>query len=457
MRRDIDIKNINRDYLVTVNAKTAVIKAPTGMKFFITDILTCNIFFELEFNNPASNLSDFLVPKEDINNYTLTLRVVKPNDDTKEMVVKLISEDKNFFIADLTNDFTDMLGTYICELFIDATITTEDGNTRQERSTTESFTYRIEKSIFNDLDEVIESEPDYPLLDSLATKDYVKWAMENMYLYGYATREYVNQVAIGGNIDLSDYTTDKELKAALDNLLEYDINSRLLNYATKQELKDAYVTKQELKDAFDDYSDSNTTDLSGYVTDEELANALDNLPQYEEVDLSGYVTNEKLAEELAKVSSGGTIDLSSYATRRELEGYITEQELEDALADLPNGGIDLSGYATKEELKGYVSEKELEDALADLSDGNNNGDVDLSAYATKEELKKKANKEHTHEEYITDADLVAKEYITKDQLPTYSGDANTVGGYSIWVGTQHEYDTITSITPNKLYFIKEDE
>ena len=184
------MKNINRDYIVTVNAKTSTLSA-NAMSFYITDILTSNIFFQLIFNESGNTLINSYAPNENTDNYRLTLRVVKPNNEPKELDVVLLDQGTNFFIADLTADFIDILGTYECELFIDT-----DVNGRAERSTTNSFTYVVKPSIFNNLDDIIEGDPDYPLVDNLATK------------------EYVDQVVSGG-IDLSGYPTTEEMNAAL--------------------------------------------------------------------------------------------------------------------------------------------------------------------------------------------------------------------------------------------------
>ena len=184
------MKNINRDYLVTVNAKTSTLSA-NAMSFYITDILTSNIFFQLTFNESGNALINSYAPNENTDNYRLTLRVVKPNNEPKELDVVLLDQGTNFFIADLTADFIDILGTYECELFIDTEV-----NGRAERSTTNSFTYVVKPSIFNNLDDIIEGDPDYPLVDNLATK------------------EYVDQVVSGG-IDLSGYPTIEEMNAAL--------------------------------------------------------------------------------------------------------------------------------------------------------------------------------------------------------------------------------------------------
>ena len=358
------MRNINKDYLVVVNTRTAKVTAPT-MKFHVTDVLTCNIFFQLNFNDPNSRIVGLYEPEEHASNCQLTLRVAKPNGAKKEVLpesFELLDNANNLYVANLGTDFIDSIGICECELLVKATVTTKDGSQHDEIFTTEMFKYEVVKSVFSDLSDDVEDTPEWPsITELLATKEDVEYVVKNADKYGYATREYVNQVVIGGGIDLSEY-----------------------------------------------------------VTDEELAHAIDNLPQYEEVDLSDYVTNEKLAEELAKVSSGGTIDLSEYATKQ------------------------------------YVN-----DALADLSIGED-GTINPLNYATKEELANKADKEHTHDGYITNEDLVAKNYATKSDIPTRlpanGGNATTVGGYGIWVGTQEEYDALDeNAKKDVLCFIKEDE
>lgn len=42
-----------------------------------------------------------------------------------------------------------------------------------------------------------------------------------------------------------------------------------------------------------------------------------------------------------------------------------------------------------------------------------------------------------------------------DSLPANGGNANTVGGYAIWVGTQAQYNAITSKSSTTIYLIKE--
>ena len=202
-------KNVNRDYLVKVNVKTAEIETPKDdMIFYVTDIWTSNIFFQLDFGK-GNSLTD--LHKENASDYDLTLRVVKPNKEHKEIKASLLSQDSNFFVADLKPDFTDYIGICECELFIETTI-----NGRKETNTTDPFEYIVEGSVFSALDEVIEGRPDYPpLADKLATKEYVDAAIA---------------AGGGGGVDLSGYVTTEAMNTALSG--KSNTNHTHSNYAT---------------------------------------------------------------------------------------------------------------------------------------------------------------------------------------------------------------------------------
>ena len=185
------MKNINKDYIVDVNVKNCTVSANGNLSFYITDVLTSNIFFRLIFNESSNPIIGSYGPNENAEDYSLTLRIVKPNRQPLEIDAQLLDQNSNLYYVDLASEHIDILGVYNCELFVNTTI-----NGRAERSTTNSFTYVVKPSIFNNLDDIIEGDPDYPLVDNLATK------------------EYVDQVVSGG-IDLSGYPTIEEMNAAL--------------------------------------------------------------------------------------------------------------------------------------------------------------------------------------------------------------------------------------------------
>ena len=83
---------------------------------------------------------------------------------------------------------------------------------------------------------------------------------------------------------------------------------------------------------------------------------------------------------------------------------------------------------------------------------------DLSNYALKSEIPTNYLTS-IPSEYITETELVAREYLTTSQIPTSlpanGGNADTIGGFSIWSGTQAQYDAIETKSNTTLYFIKE--
>ena len=222
------MKNINRDYLVTVQAKTAKISAPTGMKFFMTDVRTSNIFFLLEFNDvnydpkdkTVSSMLDLIdkhAYKESADDYELTLRVVKPNNEPKIIEVKRLDKDTNFFYVDLiAEEHIDVPGIYQCELFVDTEVLGEDDVLYVERSTSDSFTYEVRKSVFHNLDEVVDTK--FLSMDNIATIDYVNsLAVKGASLDGYATNEELDGKANKDHTH-SNYITKEQLDLTLEQI-----------------------------------------------------------------------------------------------------------------------------------------------------------------------------------------------------------------------------------------------
>ena len=175
------LRNINKDYLIQIDVKTATVNVPGDMSFFITDVKTCNIFAQLVINESKSDLVKKYAPIEEAANYKLTLRIIKPNGEPKDIEFTILNEMDAFFYIDLTDEYKDYVGKYRCELFVDCLV-----NDELERMTTREFTYEILPSIYNDLDEVIEADPDYPLVDRILEQ------LEAVDLSNYATNESVD-------------------------------------------------------------------------------------------------------------------------------------------------------------------------------------------------------------------------------------------------------------------------
>ena len=394
------MKNVNKDYLVEVNVKTAEIKAPKDMKFHITDIYTCNIFFKLVFNEPKIttnklSISNYFdkdyMPKERAVEYTLKLRILRPNGepiDEDLIEVKLLDSSEEFLYADLAPDFLNMIGFYECELFIDARVVDADGSERQERNTTDSFEFEVVKSIFTDLSESMEEDPDYPLLaDVYATKEYVlnetksyvDYAIGNLDASGYATLDYVNNLALNKiDIDLSDYVKGKDL----ENIFS-----------------------------------SGGINLEGFVTNEAFNGALETINS----NLSSYATMSYVDDQIATVVSGGTINLS---------GYVKSEELEQKLERKSNVGHDHEDiHVTWTHLLKYYTK--TSDMPTSFPANGGHAETCDTAYT---------------------ADVA--------HLAYNSNDSNKVCGYRVYVLTQGEFDFLVvdgKVDKDTLYFIKEEE
>jgi hypothetical protein len=80
-----------------------------------------------------------------------------------------------------------------------------------------------------------------------------------------------------------------------------------------------------------------------------------------------------------------------------------------------NGTIELPEFLTAANLLGYATENYV---LAEIAKAKLEGeDIDLSGLATKDELNTKADKEHTHSQYLTEHQSLAN-YYTKEEAQT---------------------------------------
>lgn len=158
--------------------------------------------------------------------------------------------------------------------------------------------------------------------------------------------------------------------------------------------------------------------LSGYVTVEQLEEALENIDT-EDIDLTAYQTKEELAVILRSYSKVGHVHNQYLTEHQSLDGYATEQFVEDKLSEINVGDIDLEGYAKVEDLEGLATETFVTNAInnAQLSGGDGTS-VDLSIYATKDELTGLATETYV-ENAIKNAeiDVDLTDYALKSELP----------------------------------------
>ena len=146
------MSNANRDYVIVYDVKNSSLILSRPLIFYITDKNTSNIFIKLVTRVNAGNGIDQYTDLENASNYVLTIRVIKPNNEVKSLEATQ-HEPESIFQFDLTEDFKDMPGKYICELTISTIV-----SGRQELITSDPFSYEVKRSILSNIGEIIETE-----------------------------------------------------------------------------------------------------------------------------------------------------------------------------------------------------------------------------------------------------------------------------------------------------------
>lgn len=150
------MSNINRDYLIVLNPKTSKVTVPE-LNYYIYDKYTANLFVNL-----VTVQNGKVVNIPDVDQYKLVLHVVKPTNEIQDVEnIELISKEKALFQIELDQELTKNIGRYKCELL---TIDKTDHIVQSAK-----FSYRVKKSIYNDLDVVTET-PQYPIIITLLDK-----------------------------------------------------------------------------------------------------------------------------------------------------------------------------------------------------------------------------------------------------------------------------------------------
>ena len=159
--------NINRDYLIICDAKKSKILTSNNndIFFYITDKSTQNIFVNLVINASDNELITKYTNIENVESYTLTMNIVKPDNTSKVIDAKLHNKEKAIFEFDLPEECVDTIGNYKCELLIKCTV-----GDNEEIVTSNEIIYKVKASVLNDLDNEIIEAPQYPLVVELFEK-----------------------------------------------------------------------------------------------------------------------------------------------------------------------------------------------------------------------------------------------------------------------------------------------
>ena len=146
------MSNANRDYAIVYDVKNSLLVLSRPLNFYLTDKNTSNIFVRLVTRVIVGNGIDQYTDIENASSYVLTMRVIKPDDEVKSLTATQ-HESESIFQFDLTEDFKDIPGKYICELTISNIV-----NGRQEFTTSDPFNYEVKRSILSNVKNIIEGK-----------------------------------------------------------------------------------------------------------------------------------------------------------------------------------------------------------------------------------------------------------------------------------------------------------
>ena len=270
----------------------------------------------------------------------------------------------------------------------------------------------------------------------------------------------------GKGLSTNDYTTEEKNKLSG---IEENANNYSLPIASSTVLGGIKIGSGLSIDSNGVLSSSSgSSDLSNYQTKTDNALTTTNktiVGAINELDIEG-IKAEDFEDSSVIINDNLTSRVSALETNKADKTYVDEQ--------ISNVSIDLSDYQTKSDntltttnktIVGAINELDIEGIKAEDYDNDpvivgNNLVARVSALETNEsEVLSRVDSLESNKADVSRVSALETNKADKSSIPTSlpanGGNSNTVGGFSIWVGTQSEYDAITTKSSTTLYFIRE--
>ena len=324
------MSNINRDYLIVLNPKTSKVTVPE-LNYYIYDKYTANLFVNL-----VTIENSKVVNMVDADQYKLVLHVVKPTNEIQTVEnIQVFNKEKALFQIELDAELTKNIGRYKCELL---TIDKTDHIVQSAK-----FSYRVKKSIYNDLDVVTET-PEYPIIINLLDKlqDIDKYEEERR--ANEVARVAAEKARVEDYTDLRQTVTtdintmqekidgfdgkvqevDNAVQQMTTNIDKYQTekNKELDNYKTQKDTQiNTAITGME--NTIDKYKTEKDTQINNKFNEQDtkITNAI-NL-QNKNIQASTKALNDKL--DAAVQDQNNTIAANNQAQNKVINDAITEQ------------------------------------------------------------------------------------------------------------------------------------
>lgn len=276
--------------------------------------------------------------------------------------------------------------------------------------------------------DITKTEIEEKLIGDITSHTHSQYLTEHQDISHLASETYVD-TKISDVVNSAPETLDtlNELAKALGNdenfstTVATQIGTKVDKVEGKSLIENTEI--ERLKNV-DNYDDTELRDLIEDVKteiDTEISTSLEE--KVDKVEGMGLSQNSYTTEEKEKLSNLEQIETSDEAPTDDMVSIwinTSEDNTVDLLARINDQTVASNTTWSSEKIN------------SSIISGVTGGSVDLSMYALK-----------------TDIPTIPTE------LPANGGNSDTVGGYTFWVGTQAEYEAITSKDENTIYIIKE--
>ena len=302
------MSNINRDYLIVLNPKTSKVTVPE-LNYYIYDKYTANLFVNL-----VTVENGKVVNMVDADQYKLVLHVLKPTNEIQTVEnIQVFNKEKALFQIELDAELTKNIGRYKCELL---TIDKTDHIVQSAK-----FSYRVKKSIYNDLDVVTET-PQYPIIITLLDKlqDIDKYEEERR----------ANEVArvAAEKARVKDYTDLRKTVTTDIDTMQQKIDS----FDGKVQEVDNAVT--QMRTNITDYQTKKNTELDNYKTQKDtqintaikgMETTIDKYKTAKDTEINAKITQQDTKIDSAINTQNTNIQASTKALNDKLDAAVQDQ------------------------------------------------------------------------------------------------------------------------------------
>ena len=376
------MSNINRDYLIVLNPKTSKVTVPE-LNYYIYDKYTANLFVNL-----VTTEGGKVVNLPDADQYKLVLHVLKPTNEIQDVEnIQVFNKEKALFQIELDHELTKNIGRYKCELL------TIDKNDHVVQSA--KFSYRVKKSIYNDLDVVTET-PEYPIIIRLLDKlqDIDKYEEERR----------ANEVArvAAEKARVKDYTDLRQTVTTNINTMQEKIDSfdgkvQEVDNAVQQMTTNIDKYQTEKNKELDNYKTQKDTQINTAITN--MENTIDTYKTEKDTQI-----NDRFNQQDTKIDSA--IDLQNKNIQASTKAL--NDKLDKAVED-QNNTIEANNQAQNKVINDAITEQNKTINTVVENDKAQDGKLDaLGQYSATcmKDIKKLQDKDVAHEERMTAIEAV---------------------------------------------------